>query len=106
MSRLFRSIRGYRVRGRISGSTRRPGRWQSWGTIRFRGKADRLPKTVAVMDREVRHYRYLDLLINIFLVVLIVSNLIAPKFVAVGWLKFSAAQLLFPITYIFGDIFT
>jgi uncharacterized integral membrane protein (TIGR00697 family) len=58
------------------------------------------------MDREVRHYRFLDLLINVFLVVLIVSNLIAPKFVAVGWLKFSAAQLLFPITYIFGDIFT
>jgi hypothetical protein len=39
-------------------------------------------------------------------VVLIVSNLIAPKFVAVGWLKFSAAQLLFPVTYIFGDVFT
>jgi len=55
---------------------------------------------------EVRQYRYLDLLINVFLVVLIVSNLIAPKFVAVGWLKFSAAQLLFPITYIFGDVFT
>ncbi len=58
------------------------------------------------MPDEVRQYRYLDLLINIFLVVLIVSNLIAPKFVAVGWLKFSAAQLLFPITYIFGDVFT
>jgi uncharacterized integral membrane protein (TIGR00697 family) len=51
-------------------------------------------------------YRYLDLLINIFVVVLIVSNLIAPKFVAVGWFRFSAAQLLFPLTYIFGDIFT
>ena len=58
------------------------------------------------MPDEVRQYRYLDLLINVFLVVLIVSNLIAPKFVAVGWLKFSAAQLLFPITYIFGDVFT
>jgi uncharacterized integral membrane protein (TIGR00697 family) len=58
------------------------------------------------MQRDVRQYRYLDLLINVFLVVLIVSNLIAPKFVAVGWLKFSAAQLLFPITYIFGDVFT
>jgi len=54
----------------------------------------------------MKQYRYLDLLINIFLVVLIVSNLIAPKFVAVGWLKFSAAQLLFPVTYIFGDVFT
>src|ERR1700678_1034801 len=54
----------------------------------------------------MRQYRYLDLLINIFVVVLIVSNLIAPKFVAVGWFRFSAAQLLFPVTYIFGDVFT
>lgn len=54
----------------------------------------------------VKQYRYLDLMINIFVVVLIVSNLIAPKLVLVGGLKFSAAQLLFPITYIFGDIFT
>jgi uncharacterized integral membrane protein (TIGR00697 family) len=53
-----------------------------------------------------RRYRYLDVLINIFVVILIVSNLIAPKFVAVGWFRFSAAQLLFPITYIFGDVFT
>jgi uncharacterized integral membrane protein (TIGR00697 family) len=52
-----------------------------------------------------KQYRYLDLLINIFVVVLIVSNLIAPKFVAVGWFRFSAAQLLFPLTYIFGDVF-
>ena len=53
-----------------------------------------------------RQYKYLDILINIFIVILIVSNLIAPKFVAVGWFRFSAAQLLFPITYIFGDVFT
>ena len=53
-----------------------------------------------------RQYRYLDLLVTIFVVILIVSNLIAPKFVAVGWFRFSAAQLLFPITYIFGDVFT
>jgi queuosine precursor transporter len=54
----------------------------------------------------LKQYRYLDVLINIFVVVLIVSNLIAPKFVAVGWFRFSAAQLLFPLTYIFGDVFT
>ncbi|HEX4273823.1 MAG TPA: queuosine precursor transporter [Bryobacteraceae bacterium] len=53
-----------------------------------------------------KRYRYLDLLINIFVVVLIVSNLIAPKLVPMGKLRFSAAQLLFPLTYIFGDIFT
>jgi uncharacterized integral membrane protein (TIGR00697 family) len=54
----------------------------------------------------IKQYRYLDPLINVFVVVLIVSNLIAPKFVAVGWFRFSAAQLLFPLTYIFGDVFT
>jgi hypothetical protein len=53
-----------------------------------------------------RQYRYLDLLINIFVVVLIVSNLIAPKSVPIGPLRVSAAQMLFPITYIFGDVFT
>jgi hypothetical protein len=62
--------------------------------------------TVTAQDRATGQYRYLDLLINIFVVVLVVSNLIAPKFVAVGWFRFSAAQLLFPITYIFGDVFT
>jgi uncharacterized integral membrane protein (TIGR00697 family) len=58
------------------------------------------------MEKHPEHYRFLPWLINIFVVVLIVSNLIAPKFVAVGWFRFSAAQLLFPITYIFGDVFT
>jgi uncharacterized integral membrane protein (TIGR00697 family) len=64
--------------------------------------------TAAALDhaRGVRQYRYLDLLINIFVVVLIVSNLIAPKLVPFGTFRFSAAQLLFPITYIFGDVFT
>src|SRR5271165_6122734 len=60
----------------------------------------------AVKDPTARTYRYLDLLINIFVVVLIVSNLVAQKFTDFGPLKISAAQLLFPITYIFGDIFT
>ncbi len=55
---------------------------------------------------EKRSYKYLDLLINIFVVVLIVSNLVAQKFTEFGPFKISAAQLLFPITYIFGDVFT
>ncbi len=65
-----------------------------------------LLSSAAAMKRDTRQYRYLDLLINIFVVILIVSNLIAPKFVEAGWFRFSAAQLLFPITYIFGDVFT
>jgi uncharacterized integral membrane protein (TIGR00697 family) len=65
-------------------------------------------RTAAAIEqaRGVRQYRYLNVLINIFVVVLIVSNLIAPKMVPFGRFRFSAAQLLFPITYIFGDVFT
>ena len=37
---------------------------------------------------------------------LLVSNIIAPKFFALGTLRISCAQVLFPLTYIFGDIFT
>ena len=51
-------------------------------------------------------YRYLESLTLLFVVVLVISNLIAPKFFALGLMRISAAQILFPITYIFGDIFT
>jgi uncharacterized integral membrane protein (TIGR00697 family) len=53
-----------------------------------------------------RDFKYLDTLIHIFVVVLMVSNLVGPKIIAIGPFRISGAQLLFPITYIFGDIFT
>ncbi len=53
-----------------------------------------------------RRYKYLDTLITLFVIVLLVSNIIAGKFFAIGPLRVSCAQMLFPITYIFGDIFT
>ncbi len=52
------------------------------------------------------HFKYLDGLIQTFVVILLISNLVAAKLVPIGWLRVSAAQMLFPITYIFGDIFT
>jgi hypothetical protein len=61
-------------------------------------------------------YRYLDALTTAFVVVLLVSNLLAQKLVRVGPFPIgahrvgpivtSAAIVLFPVTYIFGDIFT
>ncbi len=59
-----------------------------------------------------RRYRYLDILTTIFVVILLVSNLVAQKVCAfgpvfgVGPFYTSGAMLLFPATYIFGDIFT
>ncbi len=55
---------------------------------------------------KTREFRYLDMLVQTFVVILLISNLIASKFTAIGPFRVSAAQLLFPITYIFGDIFT
>ncbi len=54
----------------------------------------------------VRRFRYLDTLTIGFIVVLLISNLVGPKICQLGPLKVSGAQLLFPITYIAGDIFT
>ncbi|HJY08772.1 MAG TPA: queuosine precursor transporter [Bryobacteraceae bacterium] len=51
-------------------------------------------------------YRYLDPLVTVFVVVLLISNVVGQKISAFGPLRVSGAQLLFPITYIFGDIFT
>jgi queuosine precursor transporter len=51
-------------------------------------------------------YKYLDTLILGFVVVLLVSNLVAQKICRFGPLALSGAQLLFPITYICADVFT
>lgn len=54
----------------------------------------------------MRRYKYLDALVTAFVVVLLVSNLVAQKICQIGPFTVSGAVLLFPITYIFGDIFT
>jgi len=56
--------------------------------------------------RDLRSFRYFDILLSIFIVILLISNLVGQKICALGPFRISGAQLLFPITYIFGDIFT
>jgi uncharacterized integral membrane protein (TIGR00697 family) len=56
--------------------------------------------------RDLRTFRYYDILISVFVAVLLISNLVGQKIAAIGWFRISGAQLLFPVTYIFGDIFT
>ncbi len=51
-------------------------------------------------------FRYYDNLVHVFVVVLLVSNLVGPKICAIGPFRIAGAQLLFPVTYIFGDVFT
>ena len=61
----------------------------------------------------VRRYHYLDLIMAVFVTVLVVSN-IASSAKIVDWgfsifgirIAFDAGTLLFPVSYIFGDILT
>ena len=54
----------------------------------------------------ISRYKYLDALTTAFVVILLVSNLVAQKVCLIGSFAVSGAILLFPITYIFGDVFT
>ncbi len=58
------------------------------------------------MAEPVRRYKYLDVLTTMFVVILLVSNLVAQKICMIGPFAVTGAVLLFPITYIFGDMFT
>ena len=58
------------------------------------------------MNRHFRDFRYYDVLVLIFVVILLISNLVGQKICAFGHFRISGGQLLFPITYIFGDVFT
>jgi len=68
-------------------------------------KTEPKPRITTLLQSD-RRYKYLDTFITLFVVVLLISNIVASKFFAIGPLLISVAQILFPITYIFGDIFT
>ncbi|HUX43378.1 MAG TPA: queuosine precursor transporter [Terracidiphilus sp.] len=53
-----------------------------------------------------RRFHYLDIITIGFVAVLLVSNLVGPKICRLGPLRPSAAEFLFPLTYICGDVFT
>ncbi len=54
----------------------------------------------------MRRFRYLDVLTTAFVVILLIYNLLAQKLCRIGPITISASMLVFPITYIFGDVFT
>jgi queuosine precursor transporter len=68
--------------------------------------ANQVRESSLPMPEVVRRYKYLDALTTMFVVILLVSNLVAQKICMIGPFAVSGAILLFPITYIFGDVFT
>jgi len=53
-----------------------------------------------------RSYRYFDLVMALFVAVVLISNVASTKFVKLGPLSFDGGTILFPVSYIFGDILT
>lgn len=53
----------------------------------------------------MRNYRYLDMIVGVFVAVLLISNITSSaKIVVLGPFTYDGGTLLFPVSYIFGDI--
>ena len=53
-----------------------------------------------------KNYKYLGTISVFFVSILLISNVASTKIVDFGWFTFDAGTLLFPLSYIFGDILT
>jgi len=51
-------------------------------------------------------YRYFDLITGLFVAVLLISNIASSKIVEIWKFTFDGGTILFPLSYIFGDILT
>jgi len=58
------------------------------------------------VSRTMRSYKALDLLTAVFVAVLLISNIASTKILRLGPFVFDGGTLLFPISYIFGDVLT
>jgi uncharacterized integral membrane protein (TIGR00697 family) len=54
----------------------------------------------------INHYRYLDVITAVFVAVLIISNIASTKITTLGPFTLDAGIILFPLSYIIGDILT
>ena len=60
----------------------------------------------AIREPKQRKYAYLEVIAGLFVAVLIISNVASTKLVKIGSLTFDGGTLLFPLSYIFGDVLT
>lgn len=54
----------------------------------------------------MKHYKYFSIITGLFAACLVISNILDTKFFHIGQTAFPAGIILFPIVYVFGDIFT
>jgi len=54
----------------------------------------------------MKTYRYFDVIMALFVAVLLISNVASAKILDLGPFTFDGGTILFPLSYIFGDILT
>jgi|GEM_PF-13153 len=59
-----------------------------------------------MMDSDRRGFRYLDVISALFVAVLLISNTVSVKLVKLWVFTYDGGTILFPLSYIFGDILT
>ena len=53
-----------------------------------------------------RQFKYFDVLVALFVAVLLISNIASTKILSLWKFTFDGGTILFPLSYIFGDILT
>jgi len=53
-----------------------------------------------------KSYKYYDIIMALFASVLIISNIASSKILNLGFFTFDGGTILFPLSYIFGDVLT
>lgn len=57
-------------------------------------------------QKTTHNYRFLDIITAVFVAILLISNVASSKITTIGFLTFDAGTILFPLSYIIGDMLT
>ncbi len=58
------------------------------------------------MTNKTTSFRYFDILLGIFVAILLISNIASTKILVLWKFTFDGGTILFPLSYIFGDVLT
>jgi uncharacterized integral membrane protein (TIGR00697 family) len=58
------------------------------------------------MNQPIKSFKYFDLLLGIFVAILLISNIASTKILTLWKFTFDGGTILFPLSYIFGDVLT
>lgn len=65
-----------------------------------------MPTKKIAPPKSQKQFRYLDVITGLFVSILIISNIASSKITSFGPFTFDGGTILFPLSYIFGDILT